>query len=238
MKKAPAMIWILLLAWLPVLAQTPKDTLNRLDDAGKKQGYWKKYGENGMIVYEGRFRDDLPVGEFTYYYPDGTTKARSAFSDAGHRARTVTYHYNGKVMSEGYYFDQQKDSTWRYFDNSGTLLKEETYRNNMKNGVWRSYYEDGQVAEEVHWADDRKQGPWVQYFPDGTRKLESNYTNDEQEGPIVHYHPSGRARITGEYLHSLRTGTWYYMNDSSKVVKKEIYEDGKLVKEEDFAPEE
>ena len=237
MDKTPAMIWLLLVLCLPALAQTGRDTLNRVDDEGRKQGYWKKYNEDGMILYEGTFESDIPVGEFTYFYPDGTTKARSAFSVNGRRTHTITYHYSGKVMSEGFYVDQQKDSTWRYYYNTGTLLKEEFYRDNMKNGTWRSFFGDGQVAEEVNWKDDRKNGPWIQYYPDGTRKLESHYADDEQEGPVVHYHPSGRARITGQYSHSIRTGTWYYMNDSSRVVKAETYEEGKLVKEEDFRQE-
>lgn len=208
--------------------------LNQLDDKGRKQGYWKKYDENGMILYEGAFESDVPVGEFKYYYPDGITRAITVFSDDGQKAATTTYHYTGKVMSEGFYVSQIKDSLWKYYDINGIFLKEEFYRNNQKNGVWRTYYQDGQIAEEIHWKDDLKNGPWIQYYYDGAKKLEGSYLNDEKQGNITYYYPSGRTRITGEYENSYRKGTWYYMNDSSKVIKIEHYEDGKLVKEENF----
>lgn len=218
--------------------QTVEDTLNQVDQDGRKQGYWKKHDESGMILYEGSFEADIPVGDFRYYYPDGKTKATSTFYDNGRRSKTTTYHYSGKVMSEGFYVDKLKDSVWRYYDINGIFLKEEFYRNNQRNGIWRSYYQDGQVAEETGWKDDMKNGPWVQYYYDGTKKLEGSYLNDEKQGPILHYFPSGRTRITGEYDQSYRIGTWYYMNDSSKVIKIEHYEDGKVVKEENFDPEE
>ena len=217
--------------------QSLNDTINRLDGEGRKQGYWKKHDDSGMILYEGHFNADVPAGEFKYYYPDGKTKAISVFSKNGRYSATTTYHYSGKIMSEGYYADKLKDSLWKYYDINGIFLKEEFYRNNQKNGAWRSYYQDGQVAEEIHWKDDMKDGPWVQYYFDGTKKLEGSYLNDEQQGPISHYFPSGRARITGAYDQSYRTGTWYYMNDSSQVIKIEHYEKGKLVEEESFDPE-
>jgi len=217
--------------------QDQNDTLNQLDTNGQKTGYWKKYNESGLILYEGRFEADIPVGEFRYFYPDGKTKAKSLFSENGSRSVTTTYHYSGKVMSEGFYNNKQKDSLWKYYNINGIFLKEEFYRNNQKNGVWKTYYQDGQIAEETHWEDGKMEGPWIQYFYDGKIKLEGTYLNDKIQGQVTHYFPSGRTRITGQYDQSYRSGTWYYMNDSSKVIKMEYYENGKLVNEENFDPE-
>lgn len=213
------------------------DTLNQVDDGGRKIGYWKKYDDRGMVIYEGRFNADIPVGEFKYYYPDGKTKAIVFFSDNGYKSTSTTFHYSGKTMTEGSYLDKQKDSLWKYFDINGILLKEEFYSNNQKNGSWKAYFDNGQVAEEMNWKDGVEDGPWIQYFTDGQVKMKSNFLNGEKQGAITYYFPSGHTRITGQYENSFKTGTWYYMNDSSKVIKIEEYEAGKLVDEESFETE-
>ena len=46
-------------------------TINIIDDQGKKQGSWYKYYNNGNIKYKGQFKDDVPQGLFFYYYNSG-----------------------------------------------------------------------------------------------------------------------------------------------------------------------
>ena len=57
---------------LPVVAQT-----NYTDDLGKKQGKWVKKYDGGKIRYTGTFRDDIPIGTFTYFFErDGGIQAK------------------------------------------------------------------------------------------------------------------------------------------------------------------
>ena len=45
---------------------------NKTDAQGRKQGPWRKYQPGDKIlIYTGQFKDDIPVGEFRYYYPSG-----------------------------------------------------------------------------------------------------------------------------------------------------------------------
>ena len=221
---------ILLVIATVTVAQTGNDTVNRIDKNGLKHGYWRKVNEKGMLKYTGQFDHGIPVGEFTYFYPDGITKARSEFSNNGRSTHTITYHHSGKVMSDGYYLDKKKDSLWSYYDNSGAILKVEFYRNNMKEGVWKTYYDNGQVAEEMTYKSDKKNGPWKTYYPDGTLKLEATHLNGERNGTAKYYYPSGKLELSGHYDSSMRIGEWFYYDEDGKLIKKEIYEKGKLVK--------
>jgi len=217
------------------VGQTIPDTLNRIDEKGHKQGYWKKYNEMGLLMYEGRFENDVPVGDFIYYFPDDIVKARSVFSDNGKRTFTITYHHSGKVMTEGYYFEKKKDSTWKYYDIDEHLLKIEFYRNNKKAGIWKVYYENGNLAEETGYKNDFKDGIWKQYYEDSTLKATGSFENGERHGPVEYYYPDSRVQLTGTYEHSLRVGEWFYYDENSKVIRKEIYNDeGKLIKEKDY----
>ena len=48
---------------------------NKTDAAGRKQGPWIKYqGDGTTPLYTGTFKDNIPVGEFRYFYPSGKVK--------------------------------------------------------------------------------------------------------------------------------------------------------------------
>lgn len=215
--------------------QEARDTINRVDEKGMKQGYWKKYNESGLLKYEGHFVNDNPEGSFIYYYPDEKVKARSEFSHNGTYTKTTTYHYSGNVMTDGFYNNKEKDSLWTYFDINGTLLKEEFYRYHKKYGQWKTYYGNGQVSEEITWVNDKKNGPWKQYYSDGAIKTQGTYEDDEKQGLIEFYYPNGRVEVTGNYDKSYRTGEWHYMDEQSRVIKIEYYSaEGSMIKEETF----
>ncbi|MEZ5083580.1 MAG: toxin-antitoxin system YwqK family antitoxin [Bacteroidales bacterium] len=218
-----------------VNGQESNDTINRLDEKGLKQGYWIKYGEGGLLKYEGRFVDDIPQGEFIYYYPDEKVKARSEFSQGGDYVKTTTYHYSGNIMTKGFYKNKEKDSLWTYYNSEGTLLTEEFYLHNKKDGNWKTYYDNGQVSEEITWDKGKRNGPWKQYYADGAIKTQGAFADDEKHGLIEFYYPNGRIQITGTYDKSYRVGEWHYMDEQSRVVKIEYYSaDGELTREESF----
>ncbi len=73
---------------------TAGDTIfNQTDEHGQKQGYWKKYYENGKLRYRGSFLDDNPRGEFRYYYNDGALKSVMQHEPGTTRA-IVTHYYS------------------------------------------------------------------------------------------------------------------------------------------------
>jgi TonB family protein len=50
------------------------------------------------------------------------------------------------------------------------------------------------------------------------------------EGKYLAYHANGNLNCMGYYLKNKKDKTWYYYNDTFKVIKKEIYEAGELIK--------
>ena len=86
---------------LPFLMMA-QEKINVKDKTGKKQGVWKKY-ENGQMVYEGQFKDDVPYGTFKYYHSNGKLKSVTEFQQGVHKVKTTIYHENGHKASEGAY---------------------------------------------------------------------------------------------------------------------------------------
>ena len=59
-----------------LLAGTGFAQINQVDSQGRKQGKWEKtHPESAVYQYRGEFKDDKPVGKFTYYYESSKVKA-------------------------------------------------------------------------------------------------------------------------------------------------------------------
>jgi antitoxin component YwqK of YwqJK toxin-antitoxin module len=208
---------------------------NAVDSEGRRQGHWKVYDGNGALKFEGNFKDNIPVGEFRYFYPNGKTRAITIFFNQGKESRTKIYSQEGFLIAEGKYYDRKKDSVWKYYsDFDGLLLSEEIYVNTLPEGVWKTYYENGNIAEEITYHEGQKHGPWIQYFSDGSMKLESNFVEGKLEGLMVVYHLNGQVNLSGKYIHNFKDGTWMYFNDHAETVRKEVYDRGTLISTEEY----
>ena len=204
--------------------------VNQLDANGKKHGPWKGYFEDGSLRYEGQFDHDMPYGEFMYYYQGGKPKAVSYFYDDGKRTRTRIFHENGRLLAEGNYLGQEKDSTWNYYsDFDGVMISTEYYQEGMLDSLLVTYYPDGKAAEEFAYTAGLRDGAWKKYFSDGKLKLKAHYVNDTLEGSMIVYYQNGVPEISGLYRDNLKEGLWMYFNDKGGVIKKETYRKGRLI---------
>lgn len=208
--------------------------INQVNGSGEKTGSWVKYFDNGKVKYEGQFHKGKPMGEFTYYYKKGSVKATSAFSKDGTIAHNVTYYENGSKMAEGKYFNQKKDSVWRYYldEDNNPLVSTETYVSGALNGESVTYYPDsGEPAEILILKDGIKDGKLIKYFPDGALMTESFYKDGLPEGKFIHYHPDGKIQIEGRYYNGVQAGEWKYFDEDGKPVDKDEFKKQEEVEE-------
>jgi len=231
MKKYHIFIILCLLA----LSSYAQDTVNRINEKGLKEGYWRKLDTAGKKIYEGRFSNGMPAGTFYYYYPTGKVKAVSVFFKEGRKAKTTTYFPSGKKMTEGIYIDEKRDSIWQFFSEfDGVLLSEETYSNGRKYGVSKTYYAGKGPAEEITYKDGLKEGSWLQYYSDGKIKMRVKNKNDKKDGMMEAFSETGILLFKGKYVDGNPDGTWFSYDAKGTLIKKEIYEKGLLIKSEEF----
>lgn len=224
MKRFVVIAFCLLIPFL-VLSQ---ENINVKDKKGKKQGVWKKY-ENGQLVYEGQFKDDVPYGTFKYYHSDGKLKSVTDFVQGVHKVKTVIYHENGHKASEGAYIDQQKDGEWRYYTNQDTLIKIENYVMGKRHGVWKTYSTSGVLLQECNYLNDRRNGLFKSYYLNGQVQLEENYVAGKSNGKNTSYYPNGNISMTGNYHNGWREGSWDAYDVHGKIRSTTVYDNQRLV---------
>jgi len=211
-----------------------QDSINRSDGNGFKQGFWRKTGGSGNVIYEGRFRDNLPIGEFRYFYPDGKIKTTMIYRSGSPVAYAVSYFPNGKKMAEGKYLSEKRDSVWQFYsETTGNLVSEEPYENGVVHGVAKIYLLKGGLAEIVTWDHGVREGLWEQYYTGGAVKTRCYFHVDEKEGPFQAFSPDGVVMVEGQYHEGHQDGIWNFYNEKGLPEKRETWKMGKLIKTED-----
>lgn len=209
-------------------------TYNKTDKNGLKQGKWVKMWDNGMVRYEGFFKNDKPTGTFKYFYPSGKEKATVTFSDEGDTAHNISYHENGKKMAEGDFVSQKKVGVWKYFsDVDEKLVSEEHYKDGLLDGESITFYPDkGKPFENITYKNGVKNGKWIKYFPNGKKMTETTYKDGKLEGPFVNYDPDGKLIVKGQYRDGEMDGVWLYYDENGALYRKEVYNKGQLINSE------
>ena len=221
----------LLLGFLFVICieSSYSQTKNRLDAAGRKQGYWEAVDRRGALLYSGYFVDDRPIGEFKRYYPTGGVRVIMNHDSASTKVRARFFWQNGDLAARGNYIETKRDSVWLYYsNNTKSVSRRVEYAEGKQHGKEQSFFPDGNVAEEIIWENGLKNGPWVQYFKNGQPKLTATYINDQLEGAFSVLSPNGKKEIEGAYRQGVRDGEWKHYDENGKLMTIIRYAGGKI----------
>ena len=204
---------------------------NKFDELGRKHGIWKKYQDNGKLLYEGTFLNGKPVGEFKRYHSNGALKALLKHDMYSDTASVKLYNTRAKLIAEGTYLAKLKIGTWKYYKNK-LLISEENYVNNIKHGSSKTYYPDGKLFEKTEWKFGLKDGLYQAHYKNGKPYLECRMVNNKRDGYCIFYYPNNEVELEAFYKMNLRHNEWKYFNQDGTHSHTLIYENGTLMNPE------
>lgn len=216
--------------------------VNKLDAKGLKQGKWQKTFDGSRVFqYKGQFKNDKPVGKFTYFYESSKVKAVIIHDENSNRSTAYYFHENGALMSNGIFRDQKKDSVWVNFGPSERLSNKETYRNGLLNGKKIIYYvpedinDKSQIPAAVYtYKDGVLNGDFKEYFENLSVKTKGQYENNKKVGIWERYHPNGKKMTLTRYRLGHRHGWCMAYDATGKETGKEYYYYGRLLEGEEL----
>lgn len=221
-------------------AQPSNDQINYLDINNKKQGFWCKRDAQGNKIFEGTFKNDVPVGEFKRFHTNGKVKHLMNYSAENPLEVSIEmFNEQGILIAKGIFYDQKKHGVWQYFENK-QLVAEDTYNNGTLDGTSTIYWQttkNKQVAEIKNWSQGEKDGPWVWFYESGQVRMNANYAHNKLNGKFIVYYANGATMLSGVYKNDRRDGDWIYKNEdgSTKIILK--YANGKMLNEDEFERE-
>ncbi len=208
-----------------------QDNLNRTDEQGKKHGIWKKYLDNGKLIYEGTFMNDKPVGLFRRYHSSGALKAILKYDVYSDSTDAQLFDTRSKLIAKGKYSGKIKIGNWQYYK-SGLLISKEHFVNGKKDGLSKTYYPDGRLFEEVEWKFGLKNGIYRAYFKSGKPYMECKMVNNLRDGFCLIYYPNNELELEAFYNKNLRHNQWKYFSKSGELSHVLEYDMGILLNPE------
>jgi antitoxin component YwqK of YwqJK toxin-antitoxin module len=215
-----------------------------------------KYDQDGKMIYNGPYRNKIPVGIHREYGKDG--KVTNAFlyndnglllsegvvDDAGNRnGKWKDLYPEGKVQAEGQYTDNRRSGQWKFYNVQAKVEQTGSYNNGRPDGLWKWYYENGALLREEEYFQGQRDGLYTEYAANGEIIAQGQYSDGERNGEWKF--KSGDFIEEGKYITGLKDGVWkaYYTNGKLKFKGNFVqdnpdgqqsiyYEDGKIREEQ------
>lgn len=151
---------------------------NMSDEKGK-QGEWRYYTRDRILLYSITYKNDVKHGPSTKYYSsNGIVREEANFYYGIRDGEYKSYHSNGQLSAEGSYKENKKTGSWiTYYKSSGEKKSEGSYLGNKKDGLWSYYNSKGIKIMQGSFKAGEKEGEWTVYDSDGKVTEISKYSN-------------------------------------------------------------
>ena len=89
------------------------------------------YYENGQKWYEGTYKDDKDVGEWTYWHKNGQKYREGTYKDDMADGKYTEWYENGQKYREGNYKDGKRDGNQTTWSESDQIMEVSTYKDGV-----------------------------------------------------------------------------------------------------------
>lgn len=168
----------------------------------------------------------------TEYYENGNIKDLFYFDMQHNNRKVVSYYNTGELKSILNRNENEKlDGLIIGFFKSSKLESYSFFVNGI--GITFDFYEDGRLKQQYQSDTIGFMGYYSSYCSEG--ELYSEVFYDSLDYVQKGYHCNGKMRFQGRILNNnTKEGKWEYWNKEGELIKKEYWEKGELIKEEEF----
>lgn len=205
-----------------------KQSINRTNVQGEKQGTWMEFYPNGNVKTEANYSNGKLQGLYKLF------NSRQELLQVGN------YDADSLVYASQIMDDFEEPFEKREWYNNSILKFKGTYKDIVPIGVHRFYNEKGEivsgllynaqgtiVGKGITLENGKKQGAWIFYYPDGTKESEGLFSNNEKTGLWKFYYPSGTIKQEGSFTRNKISGFWKWYSETGVLRKEEQYAGGK-----------
>lgn len=197
-----------------------------VDENGWQQGQWKEfYEDNGALRAKGNYKDNLTIGDWEYYFPEGMIEITGSYTNKGEKEGEWTWYYpDGKIVMIENFHRGVYDGVILSFDEKGDTLLHGKFQEGLEEGRW--IYRNDSVIEESFYLDGQKHGNWKTYYANGKLKISSRYEHDFPEGKTIYYWENGKKKTEYTYVGGLLQGNSYMYDENGNHVFTTTYDRG------------
>lgn len=167
-------------------SSTPQDSLNQVDEMGRKQGYWRVLAPkaekpeypDGQLIEEGRYTNSKRIGIWRRYWPNGQVMSEINYQMGRPKGEYKTYYPTGKVEEQGTWDLDRNTGKFQRWHPNGKLAQDFVFNAfGVRDGEQKYYHENGQLAVQVAVEEGREDGTLKRYTPDGQLQQVAEFNN-------------------------------------------------------------
>ena len=106
--------------------------LNKKNTKAPRNGKWKEFNKQAILVSEGHYQHDLKHGLWKQFYETGELLIEETYSNGILHGRYASYHINGALLSAGQYQHGRREGYFNIFDEKGNQIKRLLFVNNIQ----------------------------------------------------------------------------------------------------------
>lgn len=158
---------------------------NKVDETGKRQGYWKinaaskKLGAPWtplQIVEEGNYTNSMKTGLWIEYYQNGNKKSELTYVNNRPNGPAKMYFENGNLSEEGTWVGTRWTGPYKLYYEDGHVRQQFVYNNlGQRDGAQMYYHPNGQIAIEVTMKAGKEEGVKKEYNTNGELTSETYF---------------------------------------------------------------
>jgi antitoxin component YwqK of YwqJK toxin-antitoxin module len=194
-----------------------------VDAEGNRNGPWKDFSPNGVLVAEGNYTASRRTGAWKFYNAAGRLEQAGAYSNGRIDGTWRWYYPDGELLREEDYYQGKRDGSYTEYSRTGEIIATGSYADGERNGVWK--VTTGDNMEEGEYLLGLRDGEWKSYYPDGRLRFKGDYRQGNPEGRHVLYYENGRPKEDRYYKNGFRTRTWKKYNELGEVFLTVTYRD-------------
>ena len=169
---------------------------------------------NGKKMMEGAYKDGLMDEIWTYYYPDGVTKAEGQCL----KGEGGNMHELSGIPQNGRYGE------WTiYYPNGNVNAKYQYDVNGIPEGPWLEWYENGQQKRQYFHKEGKRDQTWTVWWSNGNIKTEGNFKEGLKNGQFTFWFQNGQKKFEGVCRNDKLFGEWTFYNADGSVEKIKEY---------------
>jgi antitoxin component YwqK of YwqJK toxin-antitoxin module len=119
--------------------------------------------ENGSLIWEESYKDDVLHGKRTLFYANGQSQEVEEWENGILVGEVLSYNKEGKLLAKTPYVNKNNES--------------------VLNGVIERFYENGQLMEKITIIDNKFDGAFEEYYENGKLKAKGSYIEDRFDEP-------------------------------------------------------
>jgi antitoxin component YwqK of YwqJK toxin-antitoxin module len=210
----------------------------QMNEAGKKDGSWTYWHENGQKAKEGEYEDGEPEGRWMYWFENGKKQHDGQYKDGIKVGEWYSAGNDGEfswyaVFLEGQLAEwtvERRDlGQGRVADSRGFTSEAGT-----KEGEWNSWYENNQKESKGFYWNGVREDVWTYWHENGQKAKEREYKEGKKEGLWTYWHENGQKQSEREYKDGKEEGLWTYWHENGQKQSEREYKDGELIRATDF----